>query len=1097
MRAENRSPDFSDWREIASLGEQLVSTASLIAQRDRIVSMTSRLIAGRVDVWLHENLFRLPDWDSKRQFPPRPPLEGMQRVIKTRKPFVRRAPKKSNSRKTFAAIPIEDQGFILGALQVTRPRGPDFTKEELELLESIASVVAVGLYASHRVEVERFRLGQLNLVGEVSKQIANVLDINELARRVTELIQRTFHYYYVGIFTLRPGATHLRFRASSSAAPRGRQKNLLGFEVEVGQGLIGEVAATGERIVTADVRADPRYRYIERLPETRSEAVIPLKLEDRVLGVLDIQSDRFNAFHPNDLILLQALADNIARAVESARLYNDVHRRAEQLALVAEVSRSVTSTLDLDELMAEAAELIHRKFNYSYVHLFTVHPNRRLIEYEAGSGQKSQALEGYTIPLDDSEGIIPWVAREGKAVLANDVTRDARYRPSPLPPKNTRSELTIPLLFGERVLGVLDIQSDRLNAFTEDDLILFEAVGGTIAAAIRNADLYRSEQWRRQVADSLREVAGLLSEHIGVDEALEMILTELEKNLPVDVSAIWLLNDGELYLAAVHGGDAETIEQIRLSSPEADIALRQVMLAKEPVIRKPSDPMGPSALAAGFDNTCSALAAPLRVSDQPVGLISLAHHQPGRYGHEAQAMTATFASYAAVAIENARLYDSAQEQAYASAALLQVAQAVVSLSDLDEILGTIVRIMPILVGVERAALYLWDSSRAVFIPKKEYGLSGAAKEALWNHEIAPDEFHMLDAARKQGQIVAYGLKPKDTPEKWPRLRPVIHADEVLRLDQKLLIAVPLLIKADLFGVLLVEEAEGGRRFRGRRLDIINGIAQQAALAIQNDRLQKEMVEREHLETEVQLARQIQQTFIPENLPQHPEWELAARWKTARQVGGDFYDVIELPNHKLGLFIADVADKGMPAALFMALTRTLMRAAVIENPSPADALRRVNELLIPDTRQGMFVTAVYAVLDETTGEFTYANAGHNPPLWVRADGQIEKLTRTGIALGVLVPNNITQRTIQLLPGESVLLYTDGLTEAFSSDGEMFGEARLLSALQCEAASAESLLDAVETRVDEFVGSEPASDDLTMLVVHRKHPADSKTEFARSL
>jgi len=257
------------------------------------------------------------------------------------------------------------------------------------------------------------------------------------------------------------------------------------------------------------------------------------------------------------------------------------------------------------------------------------------------------------------------------------------------------------------------------------------------------------------------------------------------------------------------------------------------------------------------------------------------------------------------------------------------------------------------------------------------------------------------------------------------------------------------------------------------------------LAIQNDRLQQEMVVRERLETEVQLARQIQQTFIPEHLPQPPGWELAARWKTARQVGGDFYDVIQLPDGKLGLFIADVADKGMPAALFMALTRTLVRAAVIETPSPAEALRRVNDLLIPDTRQGMFVTGVYGVLEHATGEFTYANAGHNPPLWIRADGTLEKLTRTGIALGVVESGLMSQRTIRLAPGESLFLYTDGLTEAFSPEGELFGEERLLESIQAARAdAAEALLDAVEARVNAFMGPLPPSDDLTMLVIRRQ-------------
>jgi sigma-B regulation protein RsbU (phosphoserine phosphatase) len=297
--------------------------------------------------------------------------------------------------------------------------------------------------------------------------------------------------------------------------------------------------------------------------------------------------------------------------------------------------------------------------------------------------------------------------------------------------------------------------------------------------------------------------------------------------------------------------------------------------------------------------------------------------------------------------------------------------------------------------------------------------------------------------------------------------------------------VPLSIKNDLFGVLVVDEAPGpsGLRFRSRRVEIISGIAQQAALAIQNDRLQKEMVVRERLETEVQLARQIQKTFLPDSLPSHPHWQMSARWRTARQVGGDFYDVIELPDDRLGIFIADVADKGMPAALFMALTRTLVHAAAIETASPAQALRRVNELLLPDTKQGMFVTAVYAVLDQTTGEFTYANAGHNPPLWVRRDS-VERLTRTGIALGASENSNMSERTIQLAEGESLMLYTDGLTEAFNLEGDMFGEERLLRALGWqESVSADDMIKMVESALDDFVGNMPPSDDLTMLVVRR--------------
>ena len=1094
MAPVSRSSRSSDWRDIASLGEQIVNAESLAEQSDRIVAMTSKLIHGDIDVWLCEKVFRLPSLKEENVFPEEPELLGMQRAIKAGHVLTKQLRTKSTkkgtaaTRETWAAVPIIEQGLLLGALQVTRKQGPEFRQADLDLLERLSGAVAVSLIASHRVAVERFRLNQLNLVREVSAQIANVLDLDQLASRVTQLIQETFHYYYVAIFTLQPDSTSLLFRSSAmpKAPPKAKQKEnrnpIIALEVEVGQGLIGQAAASGERMLVNDVKEDTRYRFIDSLPETRSEVAIPLKLGEHVLGVLDVQSDQPNAFHPNDLLILSALADTIAQAVEGARLYNNLRRRAEQLTLVAEVSKSVSSSLELKTLMNNVANLIHDRFGYLYVHLFSVHRNRRLIRYEAGSGTRSRDLIGYTLSLDDPHGIIPWAAREGQTVLANDAQNEERYRPSPFPPENTNSELCVPLRYGEAVIGILDIQSDKLKAFTEDDRLIFEAVADNIATAIHNADLYRSEQWRRQVADGLREVAGLVSADVGVDDVLEAILSELDRNLPVDISSIWLLEDDELYLAACHNCDEDALENALYDSPDAYARLMEALYSERPIIRKPTDPIWITGLAAGYNQDYSALAVPLRVGDQPYGVITLAHSTPGRYGHEAQAMTTTFASYAAVAIENARLYDTAQEQAYASAALLQVAQAVVSLNDLDEILGTIIRIMPILVGVKRAALYQWDSETDVFHPSQQYGLDEEDDQIFWNRSFTTGEFAFLDACRDSAGLMACQLDEQRGLPAWLKLDP--NQEVNLGNPGAFLFAVPIAVKDAIYGVMLIEEAQGGLRFRARRLEIITGIAQQAALAIQNDLLQKEMVVRERLETEVQLARQIQQTFIPETLPQFPEWELAGRWKTARQVGGDFYDVFDLPDRKLGLFIADVADKGVPAALFMALTRTLVRAAVTELESPAAAMKRVNDLLIPDTRQGMFVTAVYAVLDMEKYEMTYVNAGHNPPLWVKQFGEVERLTRTAIALGVVTDAAVTQRTIKFELGDSLLLYTDGLTESFNVNGEFFGEERLLEAIQCDqCSSASDLLDVVEKSLLNFVQDMPPADDLTMLVLRR--------------
>ena len=366
----------------------------------------------------------------------------------------------------------------------------------------------------------------------------------------------------------------------------------------------------------------------------------------------------------------------------------------------------------------------------------------------------------------------------------------------------------------------------------------------------------------------------------------------------------------------------------------------------------------------------------------------------------------------------------------------------------------------------------------------ESGLAVPIRATLWGKAIEAGQFRLLDAARNWRRTVYQSLDSTGSDPSWAALSPRRRTAQDASGPDPLLIAEPMLVKRNVVGVLLVEEGDEPRRLRPRRLEIIHGMGQQIAMAIQADLLQREMVAREHLETEVELARQIQKAFIPHVLPHRDGWELAARWETARQVGGDFYDVVELGGGRLGLFIADVADKGMPAALFMALTRTLFRAAVAQEAAPAQALRRINDLLFPDTRQGMFVTAVYGVLDPANGSFTYANAGHNPPIWLHRKGTAQELERTGLALGVINQSEVQERRLLLERGDSLLLYTDGVTEAFAPDGSLFGEERLLAAVGSQPrGSAEILVHRVETRLRAFMRTLPLADDLTMLAVSR--------------
>jgi serine phosphatase RsbU (regulator of sigma subunit) len=444
----------------------------------------------------------------------------------------------------------------------------------------------------------------------------------------------------------------------------------------------------------------------------------------------------------------------------------------------------------------------------------------------------------------------------------------------------------------------------------------------------------------------------------------------------------------------------------------------------------------------------------------------------------------------AAAVESIRLREAQREEAYVSSALLQVARTVAGHSDLRDILEAVARITPLLIGVACCLVYIWDEELKSFSLSASYGLDEQVEQELTGKRYAPEEFPFLDIVRStQGLtgIVSTNNIPHMSEEK---LFPTEFARlAVLQKEfDSQLMGVPLTVKGQVLGVMLVGDAPlAVTRGWQRRMEIIEGIAQQAALAVQNDRLQQETTRAERMERELQLARGIQHELLPGALPDIEGWEFAAAYVSAREVGGDLYDFIPLQDDRLGLVVADVADKGLPAALFMVSTRALTRAAALDGVAPASVLGRVNDLLVPDAHAGLFVTAVYAVLSLESGLVTYANAGHNPPLFLHGHtGELECLRDLrGMAMGVDAEARVPEGTVQMEVGDYLILYTDGITEAYSAQTDsFFGDERLGHVVgKARGKSARDMLAAIRTEVADFVGDTPPSDDLTAIIARR--------------
>jgi serine phosphatase RsbU (regulator of sigma subunit) len=292
----------------------------------------------------------------------------------------------------------------------------------------------------------------------------------------------------------------------------------------------------------------------------------------------------------------------------------------------------------------------------------------------------------------------------------------------------------------------------------------------------------------------------------------------------------------------------------------------------------------------------------------------------------------------------------------------------------------------------------------------------------------------------------------------------------------------LIIKDQISGVVYVDNRLQSGVFITADLELLASIASSAAIAIENARLYQLAVEQGRMERELQMAYEAQAGLLPHETPQVTGWEFATRWQPAHEVAGDYYDFIQANGGQLGLVIADVSDKGMPAALFMALTRSIVRASVDRASSPADGIARANRLLCADCTGGMFVTLFYALLHPEAGEINYVNAGHNPPLLYHAEhGELTQLTRTGMALGVIEDTPFEQRTLHLGPGDLILLYTDGVTDATGASGQEFGMERLQQTMIDHAhAHAADIVAVLGRTIDEFTAASARFDDATIVV-----------------
>ncbi len=627
--------------------------------------------------------------------------------------------------------------------------------------------------------------------------------------------------------------------------------------------------------------------------------------------------------------------------------------------------------------------------------------------------------------------------------------------------ESTGSVMLRPLQAEGATFGLIGIQRPEHTPYSALQQLVFSLVADQVSRIMEMQGLQQEAAIRGKMLRMIDQVSRRLSTLRPLEESFAHIAGLLLRALERDQVRLFELLDDELVLRACQPGETGASDlRVPLGfGPIGQVGEEGRMLQYARI---------PHPAQEAEERTLSGLAVPLRVEGKILGVLDITSSIKRPFSGDEIKMAEMVAAQLAIATLETRNFTRLREQSYIRTVLLEVARHAARPGDPGQALQSVLQLTTLIAGTRWAVLLIADEPSSRFRVGPMAGIRRAEQDAIQGLAFDFSEFGLQPSAQQSEASMQVRLPG--------RLAGALGSDQVTGF---------LLDDGEVtLGLLLVEASPAA----AERTSLQAGIAHQVSLRLENVRLVQEASQRQALENEIAMAHDIQASFLPREIPHHEGWEIGISWASAREVGGDFYDFIHLDpgqsGTRWGIAIADVSGKSVPAALFMAVSRTLLRSIAPSHVDPGLALRRMNSMLQLESLSDFFVSLFYAVWEPESGTILCANGGHNPPLLVEADGASRWLKDHGVVLGVQEDASYATQRCQLAEGSLLILYTDGVTEASSPSGEFYGTGRLQRL--CEALhsrGAQSIADSVTRDVREFSAVDSFSDDLTILALKR--------------
>ena len=637
---------------------------------------------------------------------------------------------------------------------------------------------------------------------------------------------------------------------------------------------------------------------------------------------------------------------------------------------------------------------------------------------------------------------------------------------------NVASVICVPMRVGETNVGAIVAMSEHLRAFSPSDVELLHVVASqaalaawrsgssSLAAQIETKDqddLIRLAQRKIQDLSLINQVSEEVSSTLVLDKLLEIALRQSMTVVEADVGSLMLINEetNKLEIAASRGLDRKWVET---TSQQIGTSIAGwVAEHGESVLVRDAHRDSRFRMTVFRDSITSAASVPLRTKGGIIGALNVNTVQPGKSFDERDlAILGTVANQMAVAIENARLYGRVNRRTDQLDSLLQIAKTVTSTLNLDEVLRRLSDEICKLFGLEVCVLLVLDEVSGRFRFGRGSGLRTKRKSTYFDL-AAPAAARVRKSGKK---LVLRDISSSKS------LRTAVSDSEGLKAT----VCVPLKNHGKLVGVA-AGFAREARSFPKSQMGIITRLGELAGVAVHNARVYRR---------KYKMAELLQQRLGSVSIPKVPGLDIGHKFLPAREVGGDYYDFMDVGRNRIGIVVADVSGSDIEAAEYTTMGKHVLRAYAREYQSPAEVLAKTNDLICEDTRDEMFISLFYGVIDTKRMTLEYANAGCEPPILRRSNGKVSRLVADGILLGIKKGMRFEERRVKLKTQDAVVIYTDGLPEA-EVDSKRFGSDPVVEVVSANARfTAQRIADRIHDALLEFAHGR-VTDDVAVVVL----------------